>query len=454
MQCSYTFGKLLGLSLVPATALAIAFFVNRDMKAVQESPAEEPANGRLIDLANEGTTSLRLSGQESAKLLGIKLDEVKADSAPEPMRLPGTLSVDPQRFVRVHSRFAGEIVSLEEVQVKGAKRQLRYGDRVEKGDLLATIWSKEIGEKKSELVDALSRTDLSQGLLKRLESLNTGVVADRLIVEARRNLEADLIALARAERTLRSWRVDEAEIEAIRQEAVAIRKNRSEHDPQLDRKWAEIEIRSPLSGVIVEKNYNVGDMIDPEDDLFKIADMQRLQVVANVYEEDLWEIRALSPDARRWSLDLKSDPKDNRIQGSFELIGSVIDPAQRTGVLMGWLDNSEGKLAIGQFLTATIQLPRSPSIVSIPESAVIEEGDSTTVFVETDAANRVLTRRKVAVVRRSHGVAYVDSKPMPGKGEPLSVGERVVSAGALSLGGELENLVASRPDKSTIQSTK
>ncbi len=116
---------------------------------------------------------------------------------------------------------------------------------------------------------------------------------------------------------------------------------------------------------------------------------------------------------------------------------------------MGWVDNSEGKLAIGQFLTATIQLPRNPHIVSVPETAIIEEGDSTTLFVETDVENRILTRRRISVVRRSHGIAYVDSKPKPGKGETLNVGERVVSAGALSLGGELENLVASRPDKAS-----
>jgi len=44
-------------------------------------------------------------------------------------------------------------------------------------------------------------------------------------------------------------------------------------------------------------------------------------------------------------------------------------------VVMGWLDNKQGNLAVGQFITATIELPNDPDIVAIPETALIEEGD-------------------------------------------------------------------------------
>lgn len=436
-------GWMIGGAAAIVVALAAGSTIGRKQWLAHKSPGE--GGKRLADVADHHPSAVQVTGEHAVKVSGIKTDAVRSAPPPEPLRLPGTLSVDPQRIVRIHSRFGGEIISIGDTDESGKKRQLRYGDRVEKGQLLTVVWSKEIGEKKAELIDALSRLDLSQGLLKRLESLQNGVVAERLIVEARRNVEADMIALSRAERTLRSWRVDEQEIENIRKEVAEMRANEAKRDTLRDRKWAEIEVRAPISGVIIEKNFNVGDMVEANDDLIKVADLERLQILANVYEEDLWEIRALPPEARKWSIDLKSDPTDNKIEGTFELVGSVIDPAQRTGVLIGWLDNHDRKLAIGQFITATIQLPTTPDVVSVPESALIEEGDSTFLFVEVDADKRIYSRRKVDVVRRAHGIAYVDSTPAAGKGDALRAGELVVSAGALSMGGELINLLASGP---------
>ncbi|WP_432490593.1 efflux RND transporter periplasmic adaptor subunit, partial [Flavonifractor plautii] len=69
---------------------------------------------------------------------------------------------------------------------------------------------------------------------------------------------------------------------------------------RIDESWAEIDIRSPLDGVILEKNLTVGDIIrtDQDHDLFKVADLSRLVVAANVYEEDIPTLTALPDDQR------------------------------------------------------------------------------------------------------------------------------------------------------------
>lgn len=444
MNTGFSWRKYGWMPAVGIVVVVIALGATIDWKPWLPQQAASGNEGRPVHRAAEHPSPAALAKEASAQTPGVSLSAVKPVPPPDPLQLPGTLSVDPQRIVRVHSRFGGEIVAIGETDDKGTKRPLSYGDRVEKGQLLAVVWSKEIGEKKAELIDCLSRLKLSEGLLKRLESLQTGVVAERMVIEARRDVEADRIALSRAERTLRSWRVDDAEIAAIRNEVEEIRARNNQPDPRRDRKWAEIEVRAPIDGAIIEKNFNVGDMVEAEDDLLKVADLRKLQVLANIYEEDLWEIRALTPEARKWSIDLKSDPTAKRIAGSFELIGSVIDPDQRTGVLIGWMDNADSKLAIGQFITATIQLPRRADLVTVPETALIEEGDSTFVVVEVDSARQVFARRKVAVVRRSLGVAYIDRSPALGKGHKLSVGERVVSTGARSSAGEPADLLATR----------
>src|SRR5262249_43168765 len=154
----------------------------------------DDSSATLIALSKNHPFSVRLTHKNSAERLGITIGEVQPAPPPESLRLPGTLLIDPNRLVHIHTRFAGEAVSIGHVEDGTTDaRPLQYGDRVKKGQVLAVVWSKEIGEKKSELVDALSRVELSQQILKRLESLQAGVVAERQIVEARRTVEADLI---------------------------------------------------------------------------------------------------------------------------------------------------------------------------------------------------------------------------------------------------------------------
>lgn len=449
-------GRMLLLALAASAAMAaflnwttleplVSALVRQATSHSTHSLAGRQKPGALVEIVPNTAATVRMTQKDAPEILDLKMAEVRQAPAPEPLRLPGSLFLDPNRLVHVHSRFSGEVVAIGEVTADGMTRPLQYGDHVKKGQLLAVIWSKDVGEKKSELIDSLSRLDISQSLLKRLMTLDRGVVSERVILEARRTAEADIIAVARAERTLRSWRMSDDEIEIVRREYKNLQQDGVSRDPAIERKWAETEIRAAIDGVLIEKNFNVGDIVDPNDDLLKIADLRRLQVLANVYEEDLWAIRSLKPEDRRWSIDLKSDPSDNAIQGTFELIGSVIDPAQRTGLVMGWLDNHDSKLLVGQFITATVQLPIAPNIVAIPETALIEEGDSSTVFVETNADQQHLTRRKVRVVRRCAGVVYVDSDPDTKYAEPLKAGERVVIHGALGLGGELVNLHAATP---------
>ncbi len=381
---------------------------------------------------------------EAFQTLAIRTVAVKPAPPPDPLRLAGTLQLDPNRLVRVHSRFTGELVSIGTVGENGSARPLQYLDKVKKGDVMAVVWSKEIGEKKSELVDAISKLASDEKVLKAYESVLEGAIPKKTIVEQRRNVEADVIAVAKAERTLRSWRLTEAEMDAVYREADEVRKRQT--DTTDDKTWAELEIKAPIDGLIVEKNFNEGSMVDPDDDLFVIADVSQLRVFAKVYEEDLPALRKLEPAERKWLVDLKSDPHDKPREGTFDLIGTIIDPDDHTGVVMGWLDNSRENLAANQFITATVQLPADPHLVTIPSTALIEQGDASYVFVETNAERHEFTRRKVDVKRRWRKSVYVcraadETIDANGCGaDSLKVGERVISAGVLEFSADLDAL--------------
>ena len=122
---------------------------------------------------------------------------------------------------------------------------------------------------------------------------------------------------------MRSWRLTEAEIDVVRAEAEKIHQaaedGHHEHlaaDLAIDKSWAEVEVRSPMDGVILEKNIVAGDIVDTDLDLFKIADLCVLGVMANVYEEDLPTVEAAAADAiDSGCVQLKSQPDARRIAG-------------------------------------------------------------------------------------------------------------------------------------------
>jgi membrane fusion protein, heavy metal efflux system len=447
---------LIGGLVVAAAAVGGFLVWKSDHQGVTDAQArsvsEPEVRPTLVTLATDRANTIRIT-DEGMKVLGIQTIEVRPSPPPEPLRLPGSIGLDPNKLVRIHSRFAGELARIGTISELGAgadhkvrpkSRPLRYGDKVKVGQVLAVVWSKDIGEKKSELIDAISKRDADRTKLSRYRSVPKGVIPETTILGAERDVQSDEIAVARCERTLLSWKVTPDELAAVYQEAKDIQTGKP-LDKNLAKTWAETEVRSPIEGTIVEKNFNVGDILsDTSADLFKIADMSRVVVMANAFEEDLPVLRALRPDQRNWKIDIKADPNDIPVPGKIDLIGSIIDPAQHSAAIMGSLDNSEGRLNIGQFITATIDLPPDPTMVAVPTSALIEEGDDTQIFVEVDPVHHEYARRQVMVTRRGRNLAFIRVSPTSSErregDEPLHAGEHVITTGVLELAAQLDDM--------------
>jgi membrane fusion protein, heavy metal efflux system len=427
------------------------------------SPGESSYGPRL---SNGG---ILLIPPETQQSLGIRIVEARAATRQRDLPpLAGSLGLDVNRLARVHSRFPGEVVAIGTTAtgpvdnrvwhcvrplfeafpaaVAACERPLRYGDKVEQGQLLAVVWSKELGEKKSELVDALSQEHLDRETLKHLEKLaQEGAIAEVRLREARRSLQSSVIAVAKAERTLDAWRLTKAEIAAIRDEAERL--IRAEARIPFDPSWARVEIRAPMAGTVLEKNLNIGDIIDPATNLYKIVDLTRLTVWAHIYEEDLPALNGL-PQPIPWTVQLKSDPGAPPIPGAIDTIGTIIDPTQHTALLTGTVDNRAGRLRPGQFVTATVQVPSGLEETEIPTAALVENGEESIVFVQPDPDRLEFTIRHVLVTRRLQDVVYVRSElseserrgPQGQTVSPLRPGERVVSRGANELRQTLDNL--------------
>jgi cobalt-zinc-cadmium efflux system membrane fusion protein len=353
--------------------------------------------------------------------------------------MPGSLMLDSNRLARIHSRFDGHVMSLGTTGEGKSARPLQFGDPVKKNQIMAVVWSKEIGQKKSELLDAYSQYMLYQATYQRLKALKPGEVAEHVLRDAQRNYESALISVQNGERTLRSWQLADSDINDIRKEAERLHREGSEQPAAaaLREGWAELAVRAPFDGLILEKNVTIGELIDPALDLFKIADVRRLMVAANVYEEELADLESLPPEDRKWTLSLTAEPDAPPISGTFEVVGRIIDPVQHTAQLVGWIDNPNNHYMAGQFVSAVVTLPPRRNEVVVPTSAVIETGEEGIVYSVDARRPNEFTRRRVVVSHRGRMFAYLrtaltDEEKSRGM-SALGPEERVASSGVVLL---------------------
>jgi membrane fusion protein, heavy metal efflux system len=360
------------------------------------------------------------------------------------LNLRGELAIDVNKLVHVHALFPGRIKDISPFDEKnnprsrGSQRQrpLGFMDRVVKGQPMAVMWSKDFGEKKSELVDALANLRLDKEAYERINDLTQrGASSETSLREAERQVATGEIAVKKAELTLRSWQVPEEIIKHVKEQVEHIR-HHEDIGLQEDAEWARVEITAPIGGTIVEKNVTVGDIIDSSTDLFKIADLSVLTLWLHAYEEDLPYLEQL-PAPIPVTIRLPSNPEVGELPAAIESIGDIINPIEHMAVLVGHVENPRGELRAGQFVTATVALAPEEGVIEIPTRALVEDGNESVVFVQESPQEYRFQPRRVSVARRYFDVVHIHSRLSDedkARGlQELHEGERVAASETVQL---------------------
>jgi membrane fusion protein, heavy metal efflux system len=228
-----------------------------------------------------------------------------------PLRMPGTTMLDPTRLIPIRALFAAspssaqviEIGTIEEDRLKTGststhRRELSSGDRVAKGNLLAMFYSVDVGNKKNDLIDAIYQLKLDSKILASWDA-KAAIVPEVMLWQQKRAVQGDINAVNRAVSTLRTWSIPEDEILAVRNEAEGVKpedaeKRLRQHDRSNFDRWARVEIKAPVDGVVVERNITAHTVVsDNTRNLFQIMMVEedgsgpRLSVIANCPEDDL-----------------------------------------------------------------------------------------------------------------------------------------------------------------------
>jgi cobalt-zinc-cadmium efflux system membrane fusion protein len=428
-----------------------------------EPPLASDARTATVQLVPDVPNTLEVP-RDVRDALGIGEPVAAAPpTRPRERVLPGTTALDPTRIWRVRTRFNAEVMEIKPPKERPgvpsahpSDRERRSGDDVDVNDVLAVVWSIDVGGKKSDLMDALIQLRLDEDRLKRRTELwKRGSIPEDTLNQTRRDVVADQSAVDRAERTLRTWNIPDREIQAVYDEARLAYQGLEggvKRDKEKEKLWARSELIAPMTGAIVERNLGKGEFLaDPTANLFVLADVGRLLVQVNPPEEDLPALLKAKKEGR--PLRLRIVGVDGEFTTPIDEITYMVDPTLHTAVVKAYVDNPGKKIRAGQFVTARVELPPPEDVVEVPLTALVEDGDQSFLFVQHDPSRPRCTLRRVLVTHRFDKTAWVRSKLTPAEqkltkqekaaGElprqPLEPGEHFLANGALELRAALED---------------
>jgi len=232
----------------------------------------------------------------------------------------------------------------------------KLGDEVRKGQLLLRIRSPELSTAFADYQKSKADELLARRQLERSQELFAhGAIAAK-DMEAAQNAE------------------DKAKVD-VKTAANHVRVLGG--DPE--RYATDIELRAPISGTIVEQNVAGGTgvrSLDATANLFTIADLSRVWVLCDLYEDVIHQVRTGDTALVR----LNAYP-DLGLRGKVSNIGQVLDPATRSAKVRIELANPNGIMRTGMFVNASLSSPKKALRLYVPASAVVRLHDRCWVFL-------------------------------------------------------------------------
>jgi cobalt-zinc-cadmium efflux system membrane fusion protein len=255
---------------------------------------------------------------------------------------------------------------------------VELGDRVQKGQILAIIRSPEIAGFNSEGIEAEAELRKAEKNAQVAEELfKTGNVSEVELMNARKDLES-------------------AKAEQLRIKEVL--------DMYSAGKESIYPIKSPVSGVIVQKNIALSMELRTEDisPVFLIGNLDDVWVMANIYESDIQHIK----EGYEAEITTISYP-DKVFKGKIDKIFNLMDPESKTVKARVVLPNTNYELKPEMFAKVLIHYTEPVKKISIPSNAVIF--DKSRYFVMVYVSDNVIETREITIYKENQNITYLES---------------------------------------------
>jgi Cu(I)/Ag(I) efflux system membrane fusion protein len=291
-----------------------------DLVPVYEGDAG-PEGGAQSDV--KGYSNVKLT-TERQQLIGVQTGIAETRSIARTVRTVGRVAIDETRLHKITTKFDGYIEKL----------YVDYtGKEVRRGQPLFSVYSPELLATQQEYLLAVRAAKQSPLLLES------------------------------ARRRLQLWDIGASDIRRLEQTGET-RKS--------------LVISSPANGFVMTKNAIEGARIAAGEPMFELADLDRVWILADVYESELAFVRV----GTSASITLSYLP-GRTFTGKVTFITPTVDPMTRTAKVRIEVDNRDGSLKPEMFAEVVIPEP-ARNVTVVPESAVLATGTRSVLFVVKD----------------------------------------------------------------------
>jgi Cu(I)/Ag(I) efflux system membrane fusion protein len=349
--------------------------------AATDAPLPGQAEGSESHTAHlpEGYSLVEI-GADRAQLFGVRSEPVRREALTREVRTVGIVRTDETRESHVHVKWSGWIQDFFVSYV---------GQGVKRGDPLFSVYSPDLVTAQQELLVALARSS----------------AAGKSARAGERESAQALLETARTK--LRLYDVPDDAIARIEQDRRVLR---------------ALTVRAPRSGTVIEKMAVPGMYVEPPMDLYTIADLSRVWVLADLYEyETPWAHAGQT--ATFTPVGTEGSPPE--LTATVAFVDPTVDRMTRTVKVRLELDNPGGRLRPGAYGTVRLQIPLEPELTA-PADAVLDTGTRQIVFVRAGAGR--FEPRLVRLGARAEGRIQIL--------EGLDEGEEVVTRAQFLLDSE------------------
>lgn len=327
------------------------------------------------------------------------------------LRLNGRLAWNDDVTVRVFSPFAGRVTRIS----------ASHGARVEKDAPLAVLTSPDFGQAETDARKASTDLALAERNVSRLREL----------VEHGAAPVKDLSAA-------------EADLSRAQSEASRTHARLASYGIETDVIDNTFTIRSPIAGVVVERNLNAGQEVRPDQmlanierlaaPLFVVTDPAKLWLMLDMSEAEAAKIEVGQ------ALEIRVPTQPDRVfRAVLDFESDALDPLTRTVKARAAVDNIGRQLKAEQLVSVEIVSANTTQLLDVPAAAVFLKGDRHFVYAEIGTGTFV--RREVHVGSAQKGQVQIT--------DGLKTGERVVTDGVMLLEQVLETAPTDQATKGT-----
>jgi len=290
----------------------------------------------------------------------IKIGTPALEPVSRTMRAAARIQADATRMARVGSPVDGRITKLLVME----------GQHVRRGEVIADIHSTQLSEAEFAFLKAYSQEQLSKRAVDRAQQL----------------LKADVIGSAELLRRQAELQQATAEVAASRAQLQLLgMKDRNIKTLATNNKISSAsQISATVSGTVLKRNVTIGQIVQPAETVFVIADLSSVWLVADIPEENSGNLKV----GKLVRAEVAAFPGVT-ISGRLSFVSSIVDPATRTVQVRMELPNPQHRYKPDMLATMVLEDTAQKEEV-VPEDAIVHKDNKDYVFVQTGSKTFLL----------------------------------------------------------------